>query len=167
MPTFTSIEQINKYIMDCLIDVVRIVGKKAANHLKNNIQKYIYDYGDGKRDFYYNGDADPTYEFLNTPTSDVKKSSNSVEVSIYSDTNRMSFNADTYKHGSNNWIVNDIRQWLPEILNDNLSGDIFGANQWWHHRQRYFDITCKELIDSGLALQWIKEELKKKGLNVV
>lgn len=153
---------LNKYINTILVDTVRAVGKKAMNHLKDNIQKYIYDYGDGKRTTY-----DPTNQFLNTPTHVVSTNGNTAQVEIYSDTNRMGFDADRYIHGSNNWIVNDIRQWLPEILNENRSGNLFGSNTWFQNREPYFDITVKELIDDGLALKWLKEELKARGLDIV
>jgi len=148
---------------------MKVVGKKAMNHLKSNIQKYIYDYGDGQRTNYLDGSGSPSKEFLNTPTNIVSANGNEVTAEIFSDTDRMSFNADKYMHGSNNWIVNDVRQWLPEILNENLSGNLFGGNgnAWYQNREPYFDITVKELIDDGLALKWIKEELRNRGLDIV
>jgi hypothetical protein len=153
--------ELNAYLIKIAKVVMNEVGKKATKHLQDNIQKYIYDYGDLHRETY-----SPTHEFLNTPEhTSPKVDGNEVSTEVFHNTDNLSVDVDNFQHGSN-YQTSDIRQWLPKVLNDNLSGNIWGDNRWYQNREHYFDITVNELIDSGLALKWIKDEYKKLGFDI-
>ena len=56
---------------------------------------------------------------------------------------------------------------VPKIINDGLSGNLFGKNKWWQKERPYFSNTLKELESQGLIRKWFKEGLKKRGINMV
>lgn len=143
--------------------VVHAVSARVKNHLLENIQKYIYDYGDGKRTVYYNGAVEPTYEFYNSIIEEMTLHINDyVEYTISSDPDRMECDTETGLHGDYyDGEAVDNRENLMKYLNENISS--LGEG-WWTKRQPFFDITLQEL-DSGLVCEFFEDEMAKLGID--
>ena len=158
---------LNNTLMSILMSVLQEVAGKINDKLKARIDEDVYI---NRNNYYLNGTGTPSYEFRESVTTDeMVKGKNEVQIRIFHDKEKMSFKPDDFMHGSRYWKdgTADIREWLPKIINDGLSGDLFGENKWWQKERPYFSNTLKELESQGLIRKWFKEGLKKRGVNMV
>jgi hypothetical protein len=133
------------------------VGEKVNNRMRYYIEQDVYV---GHNEVYKN-----TYQFLNAVTTSLPTIiRDSVSVKVYIDPNKMQSDPENYTHGSPKWSPNDIREYLPEILAFNTSGNLFGANQWWHNRDNYFYDTLNSLAKGGELRVWFMAALRARGI---
>ncbi len=151
-----------KIIKECLKEVADKVNDKLRSHVDSDV--YI-----NRNNYYANGSGQPTYDLRESITTDeISQSGNEVSTKVFHDKNKMAFDPDNFIHGSRYWKsgTTDIRDILPKIINDGLSGDLFG-NGWWQDERPYFTNTLNELKSQGLIKKWFKEALNKRGIKTV
>lgn len=165
MKQVKTYSELFKGLLDILYDVVIEVGDKINDKLRYHIDEEVYI---NQNNYYANGTGQPTYELRESvTTSEPKKTGNSVSVKIFHDKNKMSFAPDDFIHGSRYWKdgLTDIRELLPLIIDQGLSGNLFGEG-WWTEPRPYFSNTLEELKNNGLLKKWFREALVKRGLKV-
>jgi hypothetical protein len=144
------------YIENAVKDVLREIGEKVNQRLRDMINHDVYD-------AYQPEEYERTYQLRESvTTSDIEKNVDGYKVEIYHDTSKIFYNKDKVQHGSNK----DISKWIPEIIAFNLSGDAFGSNQFWHNRDQYFYETLETLKTRGDLSKWFKDGLRARGLNI-
>lgn len=162
-----DMNQMQKYILNILKEVVEKVGERVNKLAREHVDNDVYKKGN-QTNYYAYGTMQPTYGLRELLTTDeVKINGNEVSTKIYHDSNKMISDPDNFVHGSNYWHMQDIRDILPEIVEYGLSGDFFGSNQWWQDPRPYMQNTIKELQQSGKLRQFFVEELRSKGFTVV
>jgi hypothetical protein len=137
-----------------IIDALNEVGDLVKKQMKINIQNDIYLAN--KPDVY-----ERTYQFIKSITKSVviQSSSNMAETEVFSDPDKITFNADKLQHGS----TESIAEYLPEILALNKSGLKFGDG-WWRYRDNYFEDTMIDLHKNGTLRKWFVDALRKRGI---
>ncbi len=156
----------NKYVEQQMYGVLGEVALKASEKLIAHLDSEVYI---NRNTSYAYGTGQPTYDLRNSVTaSQVEKVGGELQSKVFHDKEKMSFSPDDFVHGSRYWKdgVTDIRELLPKIINDGLSGDLFGQNQWWQEERPYFSNTLKELESKGLIKKWFKEAMIKRGFNI-
>jgi hypothetical protein len=159
-----QLSQLSTYLMPIIKDCLYEVAEKANDRLRYHMDEEVYI---GRNNYYANGTGQPTYELRESiTTGDVTSSGNTAQVEVFHDKNKMQFSPDDFIHGSRYWKngVTDIRDILPQIINDGLSGDLFGEG-WWQEPRPYFSDTLIELQQQGLIKKWFIEALKKRGIS--
>ena len=155
MSDATKWSDFEKMIQMLVRDALNELGELVNDMVKKQIDEDVYV---NTPEVY-----DRTYEFRESYESvDVTKDGNNPEVFIRSDKGKMNYNKDLFQHGSDR----DISEFLPEILAFNLSGDLFGSNQWWHNRDSYWNNVLDKLKAGGWLNKEFKRLLRKRGLSV-
>lgn len=154
--------QFEHVVLDIVHSALLELGEMVENKIKYYIDQDVYV---GQNKVY-----EPTYEFRESFTSVDVGSKSNPEVLIHSDKNKMTSKPEIFQHGSYySRKGSDIREWLPEILAFNLSGDItpdwFGDG-FWKHRDNYFYDTLESLRANGWLSKTFKQLLRKRGLTV-
>lgn len=166
MPEFKTVSQLNNYLIKTVFpSVLQYVADKVNQLLREHVDSDVYQAG-RKTNYYAYGTTQPTFELRDSiSNSDVKVSKDSAEIKVFHDKNKMSLDPDNFIHGSRYWKdgVTDIRDILPKIINDGLSGNLFGSG-WWQNERPYFSNTLEELESQGLIKKWFKEGLSKFGI---
>jgi len=160
LPEFKNMVDLDRALKPLLKDVVNAVAKRVEDKIIANIDEYVYI---GRNEYYYDGSAMPTYEFRESWKSDGAKSiPNGFEAEIYSHYDMMRLDKDTFLHGS---YWGDVRKYLPEIIEEGLSGKLFGEG-FWREKRPFFSKTIEQLESQGLIQKWYIEEFRKRGLQV-
>jgi hypothetical protein len=147
-------------IYSIVIDALNEVGEYVASKMRFFIDKNIYSAYDPK-------DYDRTSDFLHSVVVDSpKRVRNEARVKVHHDTSKLELDEENFLHGSEFWSPTDIREYLPEILAFNGSGNLFGVNQPWHKRSNYWYDTLDALQKNGELTKVLKQALKKRGLVV-
>jgi hypothetical protein len=159
MDNTTVWKEWDELIVSIIRESLNELGEMIEHKVRANIDEHVYV---GQNEVY-----EPTYEFRESWDSvDVSKGRDA-EVIIRSDKGKINSIPEKFQHGSYYWRKgSDISDYLPEILAFNLSGDFFGANQWYHNRESYFYETLKELQANGWLSKTFKQLLRKRGLSV-
>ena len=169
MPQFRTLQEYNKYLLTKVFPaVLEYVADKANELLREHVDSDVYQAG-GKTNYYAYGSTQPTFELRDSiSNSEVSVNGNSAEIKVFHDKDKMRFDPDNFVHGSNYWKdgVSDIRELLPRIINDGLSGDLFGSG-WWQKERPYFTKTIEEIQSKGLMRKWFQEGLAKQGIKTV
>lgn len=166
---FNSLSQLNNYLVNKVFpNVLQYVANKANELWRENTDKYVYEAGN-RTNYYAYGTTQPTFELRESiSNSEVTKNGDSAEIRVYHDKDKMRFEPDDFVHGSRYWKdgFTDIREILPKIINDGLSGDFFGSG-WWQEERPYFSKTIEEIQSKGLIKKWFQEGLAKEGIKTV
>jgi hypothetical protein len=165
MPTI-QLSQLNNYLTKILRDCLQEVADKVNDKLRYHVDEEVYI---NRNNYYADGSGEPTYDLRESITTDeIKQSGNELSTKVFHDKDKMRFQPDDFIHGSRYWKdgVTDIREILPKIINDGLSGDLFGSG-WWQEERPYFTNTINELQSQGLIKRWFKEALAKRGIKSV
>jgi hypothetical protein len=75
----------------------------------------------------------------------------------------MEYDSATFLHGSDFYQPTDVRGFLAEIINEGKSGDLFGEG-FWREKRPFWDKSLQELLDNGQIDRWMRESMKKHGL---
>ncbi len=168
MPKINSLNQIDEVLLPIIADALNEVAERAVELMKVHVDKDVYAVGDANRTYYHDGTGSPTYQLRDSiihtePAIQGKE----VTAVVKHDTNLMQSDPDTFLHGSNYFSPQDVRSLLPTIINEGLSGPLFGA--FWHKLKRPYFTNTKEELEKGLFQQWMAEALRKRGVraNVV
>lgn len=162
----SSFDQLEKILIPIIKECLEEIGNKANEVLREHIDKDVYQAG-RQTNYYAYGTSQPTFTLRDSiTTSKVKTNGNLSEISIYHDKNKMDFDPDNFIHGSRYWKdgVTDIRDILPMIINDGLSGNLFGEG-WWQNPRPYWSNALIELQQQGKIREWFIQALKKRGIN--
>lgn len=165
MKAIRNAKELDDILIKILKDVIQEVAEKINDKLRSRIDEDVYV---NRNSYYHDKSRQPTYQFRESVTTDeVKVDGKEVSTKVYHDANKMELNVDTFLHGSRYWEHGeDVRELLPKIINDGLSGNLFGANQWWQEPRPYWTNTIKELESQGLIKKWFKEAMRKRGFKV-
>lgn len=159
-----QLSQLNNYLMPILRECLQEVADKVNDRLRYHVDGDVYI---NRNNYYANGTGEPTYDLRESITTDeIKQSGNEVFTKVYHDKEKMRLDVDSFIHGSKYWDKTDVRDILPQIINDGLSGDLFGEG-WWQEERPYFTNTLKELESQGLIKKWFREALNKRGIKTV
>jgi hypothetical protein len=73
---------------------------------------------------------------------------------------------ENYIHGSNEWIMSDIREILTDIIIEGSSGPRFGETGFWREPRDFWQPFI-ELIDNGTCDKYIQLEARKRGIELI
>jgi len=144
--------------------IIENVSTKVLDYLRENIEKYVYEYGDSN-EIYHAGSAEATYEFYNSfKWKDIEASVKGISKELFYDYLSMNYDKDTWLHGSDSSKVKkqggDARKFLASILNaEGKLSSLFLTKP----RKPYWDITMKELFDNKKIDGWFDIEFAKAG----
>lgn len=158
--------QLEKYLVKILKECLQEVADKVNYRLRYHVDSDVYI---ERNNYYANGTGQPTYELRESITTDkITQSGNELSTKVFHDKEKMSLSPDDFIHGSRYWKdgVTDIREILPKIIDQGLSGGLFGEGFWTEERP-YFTNTLKELESQGLIKKWFKEALNKRGIKTI
>jgi hypothetical protein len=142
--------------------IINEVAKSMLKELQQQIQSEVYDAGDPIR--YHRlglvGGLLGSFEKYDATIM-------GREVQSTIDQNPMSMvnDPDDHVHGSNEWIMTDIRDLLSEIIIEGKSGKRFGDGFW--REPRDFWTPFIQLIDNGICDKYIQLEAKKRGITLI
>lgn len=165
--TFNNYESLEQHLLKIIADSMNDVAKRVEDLLKQHVQTDVYNVGTSMgRKYYYNDTKQPTGQLKESVIStkpETKK--NEVSSKIHHDSDKMEFKPDSYLHGSNFYKPKDVRDWLPYLINEGKTGDLFGS-MWANLRRPYITNTYDELVSKDLIRKWMIEALKKRGLKI-
>ena len=153
----TEWSQWDALILQIIEEAIEELGEMVKDKVKASIDEHVYV---GQNKIY-----EPTYEFRESWESENCNEGRTKGVEVKSNPDKMNVDKYNFQHGSK-YQKQDIREYLPELLAFNLSGDFFGANQWWHNRDSYFEETMKQLGRNGWLNKTFKKLLRDRGLSV-
>jgi hypothetical protein len=133
-------DYINKNVLS---KVMSDVGKESVKKLRDHVQVDVYNAGSGRK-FYHSRKKEPTGDLKRSVVkSRVKVTKDGASVTISHDPEKLRLDQENNIHGSDykndrgEPIITDVRESLPHIINDGLSGNRFG-NGWWRRKRPYF-----------------------------
>ena len=111
-----------------------------------------------------------TYELRDSvEATNARDLGDSVEISLYHDSNKFTVDKDNFQHGSN-YSNKDMSVLLPEIINDSsrwgIIDGLFPKDGAWRFDRPYVDETLNALKDGRLK-KWMLKKLKEKGYDGV
>jgi hypothetical protein len=166
MAEFASEYAIRKVVMQIAGEVIMLLTNDVIGKIHANIDKYTYEYGGLPNKIYYNGNRYPTYEFKNAFQNEIKITAAKVASEIFYNWQGMSFDPDTWLHGTKNeetGAIEDNRELLAQILNQDIQ-----AGFMTKARKPYWDITIDELFNQGelsqMCEKYVVETCAKYGI---
>jgi len=153
-----------------LILVVEMALRDALNRIQKiyieHIDLDVYKAGRGTN-FYVGGSMQPTFGLRDSVSNMIiKKQKYYISGGIYHDEAKMILDQDNYVHGSPWNGGTDVRKSLPEIINDGLSGKLFGPG-WWQAPRPFISNTLEELQTNGTVKKIFLEVFKGMGIKAV
>lgn len=140
--------------------------EKAVNYV---MDKMLEEYKNLIDDIVYHQEFPAVYhrteEFLNSWKTEVSTKMVGATGELSQDYKTMSFNPETFTHGSNYYEPNDVRPFLANIIYEGLSGDLFGAGWWQESRDAWTPLI--QQLDGGKLDKWFKEGMKKQGIQII
>ena len=160
---FDNDNALNAAIMQDLISIIDVVTDKLHEELKKLIKKIVYiPFSPAK----YNRQGDNGGLLDEWDRTNPIVTGNSVYTEIYDDPSRLNVDPNSFVHGSNHWIMSDIRQMLAEIVIEGKSGPYFDFAQpphWWKS-PRDFWTPFTDLLKDGTVDRMIEKEFKIRGI---
>lgn len=156
-------------MQDIAEEVIEQVSFDLAKLLVDYIDMFVYKYEYFPNQTYYKGSGKPTYEFRKAwKISKIKPTVKGITQEIYYDWQSMSYDPDTWKHGSNvpGW-PQDAREQLADWLNVTgyTSGlSLNGTRPLSKLRMPYFDIWTEKLFDKNEIRNRLDKEFKSYGI---
>lgn len=131
---------------------------------KNYIRKYVYSSPDSHspNKLYHGGTGTPTFEFEKAwDWTPVKKQLKSLVTEMWFNPSRMTFNSDSFRHGSIYSRPEDVRASLMDILNK----DGYSSSLWLSvkRKEAYWDKFLEDMIDDGQLGKIIEKHFVAKG----
>ena len=94
--------------------------------------------------------------------SDAKILGQEVYSRIDSNLNMMVTYPDEFIHGSNHWVMDDIRELLAEIIIEGKSGPLFGEGFWTQPRDFWTPVI--EMLTNGKVDKLIENAMTTRGI---
>lgn len=94
----------------------------------------------------------------------LEKKGDKSSVTVKHDTDMMSYNPGKFQHASPYWSPWNYTKYVPQTVNDGLSGGLFG-NGAWRAPRPYFDNAVKDL-EKGKFREFMEDGLKQQGLKI-
>jgi len=166
MTEIRNIRNIGKVLKDIAETSIKEVSKDVTKQVRANIMKYVYENEYFPNKHYYNGSGRPTFQFLRAfKWKPFSRSGNILSKKLFYDYESMTFNADTWLHGSNVPGWGDAREHLADILNINGRRSLLkiGDSYMAKKVKPYWDITIEELFDENGLSDMFDKELTKFG----
>jgi hypothetical protein len=130
---------------------------------KSYLKRYVYD-SHGKNVSYHDGSGKPTYEFLESwEWSQIKKATNSLVTELGYHPEKMSFDMDTFLHGSRYSSPNDVRENFPAVLEGKQSSLWLSVNRPIKFWQQFI----ADLFSGGKLDQIITKHFVSRGFQKV
>lgn len=132
---------------------------------KEYIRKYVYN-SHGSNVDYHAGSGVPTYEFENAwDWTPIRRQVNSLVTELWYNPSRLTFDADTFKHGSIYSRPEDVRASLMDILNK--TG--YSSSLWLSVSRdtAYWEQFLIDMFDSGKLGQIINKHVTSKGFTPI
>lgn len=157
MATVKTWKQLEAALQKARDKALKGTGEKTKELVKDEIEKEVYSIPQGT--------YERTGDLKNTMTDfPLENKGNVSQVKIAHDTDKMSYNASKFQHGSDYWSPNDYRKYVAQTVHDGTSGSLFGENGHWREPKPYMDNAKKEMKD-GKYKAFMIEMLKKDGLD--
>lgn len=117
--------------------------------------------------YYAYGTMQPTFGLRDSVSNKiVRKQKYHISGGIYHDEAKMILDQDNYVHGSPWRGGTDVRKALPEIINDGLSGNLFGPG-WWQAPRPFITNTLQELQSNGTVRKIFLDVFKGMGIKAI
>jgi hypothetical protein len=136
------------------------------NEAMEYVMQKMYDmYKDLIDEIVYNTEYpvlyDRTYEFAESWQKDVQQNGMGAQGTITQDYSLMSFDPDTYTHGSEYYSPEDVRPFLANIIYEGLTGKLFGDGWWRNARDAWTPLINK--LESGQLDKWFRQGMDLAG----
>ena len=131
---------------------------------RDYVDKYVYN-SHGVNQTYHNGSGKPTGEFREAwEWEDVKKVTNSLVTTMWYNPQNLSFDSESFLHGSKYSSPTDVRNTLMDILNK--SG--YSSSLWLSVSRSvaYWDEFISDMFGSSKLDSIIKKHFVKQGFTI-
>lgn len=128
------------------------------------VDKYVYN-SHGANQVYHGGSAKPTGQFREAwEWEDIKKVTNTLVTAMWYNPKNLSFDSDTFLHGSKYSSPTDVRNTLMDILN--TSG--YSSSLWLSvsRSNAYWDEFITDMFSSSKLSNIIKKHFVKQGFTI-
>jgi hypothetical protein len=145
-------DKLDKFIDSKIQIALKSLGEDVVEVMREKVETHVY--------LSDNSAYERTGHFADSVmATDLKKVGHIHTLNVEHDTEFLSLynDPDNFIYGSNYYKTSDISEWLPEILAENKSGNLFGTGAPWHNRTNYFEETWKE-VEKG---KWIEDRFVK------
>lgn len=161
--------QLQKILENAVREILEDITKQLLESLQQQILKDVYT---TPNTWYHDGTGSPTMQFLNAWDWDaIKKSGNKLVTELYMHKDMLTYDQETWLHGSPLW--GDARDYLDDILNLVYNGYEAGytsglmiwgnGNRHLSHRRRpYWSNFIKKWFDKGRLDKLIERKLNSK-----
>ena len=153
--------QLQQVIINDLTHIINEVAGRLLENLQDSIETIVYDagtpstYDRNKMD----GGLQGSFERLNAKTTGL-----TVESKVEQNPMSMKLDPENYIHGSDDWIMDDVRDILADIIIEGKSGPKFG-NGFWREPRDFWEPFMKELNKNGN--KFIEEAFKSRGIRYI
>jgi hypothetical protein len=155
--------QLNQILLDDFKDIIEKVSKVLFQKLRDSIEEKVYDAGFPAAYIRYRDDGGLLGSFLKDNTS---IDGQTVKTSIYQDAMSMVQHIEgdrtDFVHGSEYWVMTDIRSILTDIIIQGKSGPLFGQGFWTEERDFWTPII--ELLNNGEVDRMIEASMSAHGM---
>lgn len=156
---FKSLNDLFKYIKDEVADSMNEIGKEAEQEVKNQLEVDVYSF---QPKVY-----ERTYDLQNSVVySKPIINKNTVMTTIFHDTSLINSDPDKFQHGSHFWNPKDMREAIPIIVHEGLSGPLFGTTGFWNAPRPYMDNAKEKMENEKFVYKEMKKSLESKGFKV-
>lgn len=166
MPNILNEKQLLKIMEEKATKALNNITEEVLELFKTEyIDKYVYN-SHGPNKVYHDGSSQPTGEFREAwQWADLKKATNSLVTYMWYNPGKLSFDVDSFKHGSIYGTPEDARASLMDILNkQGYSSSLFLSVS---RSVAYFDQFIIDLFDNGKLDQIIAKHFKKEGFSKI
>ncbi len=153
-------------VMQDMSLIVEEVSQELLGALKKNIRLIVYNpFKPSKNGYERQGENGGFLGSWVKTNADIK--GRSIESNIYSDSQTMKYEPESFIHGSIvNDVISDVRQVLAEIINEGKSGSYFdwtAEPHWWKSPRMFWEAT-EELILNGWVDGRIESAFRRHGM---
>lgn len=156
---FKNDDELNAALLNDFMGMIDELTIEFLNKLLEYIETEVYDVGSPQ---WYdrnklNGGLLGSFEASNT-----KKVMQRIFQTIAQNPNSMILDSDEFIHGSNYWVMDDIRDLLTEIVVEGKSGKLFGDGFW--RQPRDFWTPMMDFLQTAEADKIFENIMTKHGI---
>jgi hypothetical protein len=163
MPEFRSIKELNNYLKKQIADSMQKAGEVAERVVREHVDKDVYQ-------AYKPEQYETTFELresLFTKTPKIKN--DTIEVEVKHNTDLINSHEPNQHHSVvESYEPQDVSDWIPYIVHNGKTANIWGddPNTAYLKPRPYFDNAREELEQSKEHVEALKNDLRRKGINV-